>query len=46
MNPMNRREALRESLLDEQEGADALMVSGAPTVDAPGDNPIPLPFRK
>ena len=29
MNPMNRREALRESLLDEQEGADALMVKPA-----------------
>jgi porphobilinogen synthase len=29
MNPMNRREALRESLLDEAEGADALMVKPA-----------------
>ena len=29
MNPMNRREAVRESLLDEQEGADALMVKPA-----------------
>ncbi|WP_074013519.1 porphobilinogen synthase [Candidatus Sodalis sp. SoCistrobi] len=29
MNPMNRREAIRESLLDEQEGADALMVKPA-----------------
>lgn len=26
MNPMNRREAIRESLLDEKEGADVLMV--------------------
>ena len=26
MNPMNRREAIRESLIDEAEGADALMV--------------------
>lgn len=29
INPMNRREAVRESLLDEQEGADALMVKPA-----------------
>ncbi len=29
MNPMNRREAVHESLLDEQEGADALMVKPA-----------------
>ncbi|RKP55838.1 porphobilinogen synthase [Pararobbsia silviterrae] len=29
MNPMNRREAVRESLLDEEEGADALMVKPA-----------------
>jgi porphobilinogen synthase len=29
MNPMNRREAVRESLIDEQEGADALMVKPA-----------------
>lgn len=29
MNPMNRREAIRESLLDEQEGADVLMVKPA-----------------
>lgn len=29
INPMNRREAIRESLLDEQEGADALMVKPA-----------------
>lgn len=29
MNPMNRREAVRESLLDEDEGADALMVKPA-----------------
>jgi len=29
MNPMNRREALRESLMDEAEGADALMVKPA-----------------
>src|SRR5450830_583310 len=29
MDPMNRREAIRESLLDEQEGADALMVKPA-----------------
>ena len=29
MNPMNRREAIRESLLDEAEGADALMVKPA-----------------
>jgi porphobilinogen synthase len=29
MNPMNRREALRESLLDEAEGADGLMVKPA-----------------
>jgi porphobilinogen synthase len=29
MNPMNRREAVRESLLDEQEGADAIMVKPA-----------------
>ncbi|ENA28413.1 MULTISPECIES: porphobilinogen synthase [Pseudomonas] len=29
MNPMNRREAIRESLMDEQEGADALMVKPA-----------------
>ncbi|CAM2151481.1 porphobilinogen synthase [Pararobbsia alpina] len=29
MDPMNRREAVRESLLDEQEGADALMVKPA-----------------
>ncbi len=29
MNPMNRREAVRESLLDEQEGADVLMVKPA-----------------
>ena len=29
MNPMNRREAVRESLLDELEGADALMVKPA-----------------
>lgn len=29
MNPMNRREALRESLIDEAEGADALMVKPA-----------------
>eukprot|EP01133_Synstelium_polycarpum_P020714 gene20714-24877_t len=28
MDPMNRREAIRESLIDEAEGADALMVSG------------------
>ncbi len=27
MNPMNRREAIRESLIDEQEGADMLMVA-------------------
>lgn len=26
MNPMNRREAIRESLLDEAQGADCLMV--------------------
>ncbi|QLJ45911.1 porphobilinogen synthase [Raoultella ornithinolytica] len=31
MNPMNRREAVRESLLDEYEGADALMVKPAGT---------------
>ena len=29
MNPMNRREAVRESLMDEHEGADALMVKPA-----------------
>ncbi|CAM3649681.1 delta-aminolevulinic acid dehydratase [Rouxiella silvae] len=29
MNPMNRREAVRESLMDEYEGADALMVKPA-----------------
>jgi len=29
MDPMNRREAIRESLLDEAEGADALMVKPA-----------------
>ena len=29
MNPLNRREAIRESLLDEQEGADVLMVKPA-----------------
>jgi len=29
MNPMNRREAIRESLLDEAEGADVLMVKPA-----------------
>lgn len=29
MNPMNRREAIRESLLDEKEGADVLMVKPA-----------------
>lgn len=29
MDPMNRREAVRESLLDEQEGADVLMVKPA-----------------
>ncbi|ALB61852.1 Porphobilinogen synthase [Cronobacter condimenti 1330] len=29
MSPMNRREAIRESLLDEAEGADALMVKPA-----------------
>ena len=29
MNPMNRREAIRESLIDESEGADALMVKPA-----------------
>lgn len=29
MNPMNRREAIRESLMDEHEGADALMVKPA-----------------
>ncbi|MFT4463547.1 MAG: porphobilinogen synthase [Sodalis sp. (in: enterobacteria)] len=29
MNPMNRREAIHESLQDEQEGADALMVKPA-----------------
>ncbi|MDE1169070.1 MAG: porphobilinogen synthase [Pseudomonas sp.] len=29
MNPMNRREAVRESLLDEQEGADVIMVKPA-----------------
>lgn len=29
MNPMNRREAVRESLLDEAEGADCLMVKPA-----------------
>jgi porphobilinogen synthase len=29
MNPLNRREAMRESLLDEQEGADILMVKPA-----------------
>ena len=29
MNPMNRREALRESLLDEAQGADCLMVKPA-----------------
>ena len=29
MNPMNRREAIRESLADEAEGADALMVKPA-----------------
>jgi porphobilinogen synthase len=29
MNPMNRREAVREALLDEAEGADALMVKPA-----------------
>ncbi|HEY0286053.1 MAG TPA: porphobilinogen synthase [Pseudomonas sp.] len=29
MNPMNRREAIRESLMDEAEGADALMVKPA-----------------
>ena len=29
MNPMNRREAVRESLLDEAEGADVLMVKPA-----------------
>ncbi|AUU12994.1 TPA: porphobilinogen synthase [Proteus mirabilis] len=31
MNPMNRREAIRESLIDEQEGADMLMVKPAGT---------------
>jgi len=31
MDPMNRREAVRESLLDEQEGADVLMVKPAGT---------------
>lgn len=31
MNPMNRREAVRESLLDENEGADVLMVKPAGT---------------
>jgi len=31
MNPANRREAIRESLLDENEGADALMVKPAGT---------------
>lgn len=31
MNPLNRREAVRESLLDEQEGADVLMVKPAGT---------------
>ena len=29
MDPMNRREAIRESLIDEQEGADMLMVKPA-----------------
>lgn len=29
MNPMNRREAIRESLLDEARGADCLMVKPA-----------------
>ncbi len=29
MNPMNRREALHESLIDEREGADALMIKPA-----------------
>ena len=29
MNPLNRREAIRESLIDEAEGADALMVKPA-----------------
>ncbi|SUC47224.1 Delta-aminolevulinic acid dehydratase [Providencia stuartii] len=29
MNPMNRREAIHESLIDVQEGADALMVKPA-----------------
>ncbi|STG53186.1 delta-aminolevulinic acid dehydratase [Escherichia coli] len=29
MNPMNRREAIRESLLDEAQGADCLMVKPA-----------------
>ncbi len=29
MNPMNRREAIRESLIDEAEGADCLMVKPA-----------------
>ncbi|MEX6251614.1 porphobilinogen synthase [Providencia hangzhouensis] len=29
MNPMNRREALQESLIDEREGADALMIKPA-----------------
>ena len=29
MNPMNRREAIRESLLDEAQGADCLMVNPA-----------------
>ncbi|MCX8956271.1 porphobilinogen synthase [Erwinia psidii] len=29
MNPMNRREAIRESLIDQAEGADALMVKPA-----------------
>ena len=30
MNPMNRREAVRESLLDAQEGADVLMLTSSP----------------
>ncbi len=29
MSPMNRREAIRESLLDEAQGADCLMVKPA-----------------
>jgi len=29
MNPANRREALREALLDEEEGADMLMIKPA-----------------